>query len=437
MRTWSRIGIYLACALLIVFALGVGGCGDDGVPSSSETTAAPPTSATTGGGSTDTTGAGSTETTQATGEVKELVVGTVMPMSGALSVVGLSWNRGYDLYAEKVNEEGGVKIGDDTYTIKVLKEDGKGQADSAGAAARKLIQDGATVLFGEVMDGATAAVYDVAKQNGVLHVIASANTPGNPADIGADKDLLVRLSNSFDDAHTADLDFLKEKYPDVKTIAVSQPDVGFEGQIEDFTAAAKERGFEVIGAEKWAFGISDFVPTYTKLLSFQPDAIFIMVSAQSPYQLQAARQLGFTGPILANSPMGPEVHVRVAGPEACTDFFCNGINPSEPTELMADIMQRYEEAFKDEWISDCLLAWDELWILVQAMQKAGSTDPAAVLAALDSMTNVGDVKTSFGDARMGGMERFGVNRALVRPVPISLIMDGEIMLQGYFESANR
>jgi len=104
---------------------------------------------------------------------------------------------------------------------------------------------------------------------------------------------------------------------------------------------------------------------------------------------------------------------------------------------MADIMQRYEEAFKDEWISDCLLAWDELWILVQAMQKAGSTDPAAVLATLDSMTNVGDVKTSFGDARMGGMERFGVNRALVRPVPISLIMDGEIMLQGYFESANR
>ncbi len=429
MGTWSKIGIFLVSALLIVSVFGIAGCGDDGTSPSSETTASSATTATSG--------AESTDTTQPTGELKELLVGTVMPMSGALSTVGLAWNRGYELFVDKINEEGGVKIGNDTYTLKLLAEDGKGQADSAGAGARKLIQDGAQVLFGEVMDGATAAVYDVAKQNGILHVIASANTPGNPADVGAGKDLLVRLSVSFDDAHTADLDFLKEKYPNVKTIAISQPDVGFEGEVADFTSAAEARGFTVIAAEKWAFGISDFVPTYTKLLASKPDAIFIMVSAQSPYQLQAARQLGFTGPIFANSPMGPEVHVRVAGAEACTDFFCNGINPEEPTEIMADIMQRYKAKYNDEWISDCVLAWDELWIVIQAMQKAGSTEPAAVLAALDSMTNLGDVKTSYGDARMGGMERFGVNRALVRPIPISLIMNGEVALQGYYESANK
>ena len=83
-------------------------------------------------------------------------------------------------------------------------------------------------------------------------------------------------------------------------------------------------------AVKWTFGVTDFVPIYTKILATDPDAVFIMVSAQSPYQLKAARQLGFKGPIFANSPMGAEVHVRVAGDKAATDFFCNSINPRRP-----------------------------------------------------------------------------------------------------------
>jgi branched-chain amino acid transport system substrate-binding protein len=415
MKVWSLKTAALMVLVLAVAAFAVAGCGQSSSNTSSDETTAP-----------------------SSGGTQEVAVGSVLPMSGPISTVGLAWSRGYELYFNKVNSEGGVKIGDTTYTFNYIKEDGKGDAQASGEAAQKLIsQDKAVVVFGEIMDGASAAIYTIADQNKTLQIMPSINVPASPADISPDKPLLARLTRAFDAAHTADLDYLKENYPNVKTITISQPDIGYEGMVADFTQAAEARGFQV-KAVKWTFGTTDFVPTYTKMLATDPDAIFMMISAQSPYQLKAARQLGFKGPMFANSPMGAEVHVRVAGDKAATDFFCNSINPDDPTPEMAEIMAAWEETYGDEWVSDAVLAYDEAWTWTQAAQKAGSIDATMVMAALESMTNEGDVKSAYGDAMMGGADRFGVDRELVTPIPITLIMDGKMTLEGYFlESSNK
>ena len=415
MTRWRKTAFVLACAIVLAGALFIVACGG----SAEEPTSSPSS------GASEPTGGGT----------KELVVGTVMPLSGPLSTVGLAWNRGFELYFEKINEEGGLKIGDTTYTFKLIEEDGKGAAESAGAAARKLItEDGATIIYGEIMDGATAAIYDVAAQNKVLHVIPSVNVPGTPGDVGPGKDYLVRPNGGFDDCNTADLAFLKEHYPNVKTIGVSQPDLGTDGMVADFKEAAEAAGYQVI-VEKWAWGVTDFVPTYTKLLSKKPDAVMILVSGQSADQLKACRQLGFKGPVFANSPLGPEIHVRIAGPDACTDFFCNGLDPEDPPPVMAEVMKRWDEKFGDEWVSDAVQAWDEAWIITQAMQKAGSVVPEDILAALDASTNDGDLENTSGPVKMGGADRFGVNRVLIRRVPITSIDHGKMTFEGFFESS--
>ena len=47
--------------------------------------------------------------------------------------------------------------------------------------------------------------------------------------MSADKDLFVRLSVSPDENQPIDLNYLQEAYPDAKKIAVSAPDIGYEG----------------------------------------------------------------------------------------------------------------------------------------------------------------------------------------------------------------
>ena len=49
------------------------------------------------------------------------------------------------------------------------------------------------------------------------------------------------------------------------------------------------------------------------------------------------------------------------------------------------------------------------------------------------MTNPGDLKTNEGDGYMGGEDRFGVNRVLFRPYPITRIMNGVLEFIGFKE----
>ena len=53
---------------------------------------------------------------------KHVKIGSVMPITGPLAVLGLAFNRGWQLYLDKINSQGGLKIGDEAYvSISYLK----------------------------------------------------------------------------------------------------------------------------------------------------------------------------------------------------------------------------------------------------------------------------------------------------------------------------
>ncbi|MBW2619189.1 MAG: ABC transporter substrate-binding protein [Deltaproteobacteria bacterium] len=360
---------------------------------------------------------------------KTLKIGVIMPISGPISVVGITLSRAIEMAFDKVNETGGLQLGGDTYKIKTIVEDSKLSPDAAVTATRKLIhKDKVDFVMGAILSHSAAAINQVTEPAGVLHVITWIDVPGHPGDVNPDKPLAVRLVISSDSMYEMDYDYLKKTYPQAKRVVMVYPDLGYEKMIERAKGVAAERGIEIVAAEKWQFGITDFMPLCTKALGHKPDAIHCMVSAQSNYVLRVARQLGFEGPFFSDSPLGPEVILRTAGAEACDQVFCNGMDLGHPTPAMQDVMDRWQAKYEEPFISDAFLTWDEAWILVQALKKADSVDPAKVAAAFDQLTAPGSLMTTFGPGHMGGKERFGVTRVLTRPVPISTIIKGQIGL---------
>lgn len=419
--------------LLVVFGLAlfglvfVAGCGGEG---ETTTTAG---QATTTAAPADT---GSSTSAATTGEVKTLKIGTIMPLQGPLSIVGIAFDHSWDIYAEKMNEQGGVKIGDDKYKIEFIHEDSKGSAEGAGVAASKLVnQDKVQFVIGALLDSEVEAIYQVTQPAGVLFGMANIDTPGAPVDVSPERDLLIRLTVNVDDNHGLNLDYLRKAYPNAKKIAIVAPDLGYETIIDKLTSDAAGRGMEVVFVEKWAWGTIDFVPTMTKVIASNPDIIWALNTAQTGDQVKAARQLGFKGPILSNSPIGADtVVVVVQDPAMLTDVICNSPDVTHPTPEMQEIMDRWAAKWPDDpFISDAVHAYDVPWVIVQGMERAGSIEPAAVLAALETMTNKGDLQTNEGAGYMGGMERFGVNRVYWRPFPITRIMNGEMEFLGYFD----
>lgn len=355
-------------------------------------------------------------------------IGTIMPISGPLSIVGMTWTRGFEIFAEEINEKGGIHIKGKNYKLKLYSEDSKASAEAARSSALKLIhRDDVDFVLGGILESVIGAVYHVCKDADIFFGATNANIPGHPADVSPDKKLQVRLSISQDDTHNIDIKYLKKHYPSVKKIALSAPEIGYDPMIKDLTKKASQYGMTVLPAEIWQWGTTDFIPVFTRILSSKPDAILAMVSGQAQYQLMAARQLGFEGVFISNSLLAPEVFLAVAGPEDCDRLIVNAANTQDNTPKIQKVIKRWEKNYREDFIGDSLYGYDALWILVQAIEKAQSLKSEAVMAALDQMTKEGDLLTTHGQAKMGGIERFGVNRTLIRPIAITHLKKGKIV----------
>ena len=74
-------------------------------------------------------------------EVKTLKLGCIMPFTGPASMWGLNMRPPMEVYAQLINEDGGVKIGDTTYKVEMIFKDGFAPGPAV-AATRNLIYDG-------------------------------------------------------------------------------------------------------------------------------------------------------------------------------------------------------------------------------------------------------------------------------------------------------
>ncbi len=88
-----------------------------------------------------------------------------------------------------------------------------------------------------------AAINQVTQAAGILYAQANANIPGAPQDVGPDKPLQVRPFINHDDTQPIDLDYIRQTYPQAKKIALSVPDIGYEGMVERLRARRPRGGW--------------------------------------------------------------------------------------------------------------------------------------------------------------------------------------------------
>ena len=68
-------------------------------------------------------------------------VAVAAPMTGDNAEYGIGFHNAAVMAAKEVNEAGGVKVGDKTYTVEVLKFDDKSDSDEAQIIAEKIVSD--------------------------------------------------------------------------------------------------------------------------------------------------------------------------------------------------------------------------------------------------------------------------------------------------------
>jgi len=149
--------------------------------------------------------------------------------------------------------------------------------------------------------------------------------------------------------------------------------------------------------------------------------------------VKQGREQGFKGPMFASISGDPRLLLNMIGKDLATDFLWASLDVYGPaaTPKIKEIVKLWTASHKEPCDLDGLSAWDVLWVLVQAIEKAQSLDPVEVAKTFEK-TDAFD--TSRGTAKMGGAKTFGMNHMVFRPCPVSRLKDGKIEFIKWYDT---
>jgi branched-chain amino acid transport system substrate-binding protein len=334
--------------------------------------------------------------------------------------------QGAKLSEEWINQQGGITIKGKKYKIELVIEDMKGTADGAVAAATKLAYDHKVkIVIGTVVPFMVQAAGSVLEPAKVLRLVLY--NCGMPSEYGPQTPYMFLTYDSTIEGMRAALDYLKEAYPKVKSVAYIIPDDGSVPYLDKmFREKAGSLGYKVATVAKWAMTTQDYSPIITKVLATKPDAIAFANGwpQATGSMLKVIREMGFNGPVFGCNYDDAYQIMEIAGKQAATDFFIHQIDLDSPdmTPMIKDIAKMAKAKYGKVYGMH-IWGFNPLYELKQVLEKAQSTDETVLKDVWGSMKTI---DTVYGPGKMGGLKTYGINHTVCAPCPIVSLMDGQV-----------
>ena len=223
-----------------------------------------------------------------------IILGAAVSLSGKYSTNGKNTKDGYDLAVERINEMGGVKVGDKSYKLKIVYYDDESEAARAAELTERLIsQDGVRYVLGPYGSPITAAMAPVTEKHKVPMV------EGN----GASRSLFTKgykytfaVLSTSDQYLSSAVDLAAEMAqrdgidPKSLKLALAMGDDNFSQDVRaGILEAAERHGMQVAIDDKLPDAFTDMSATLTKVKALNPDVL--LVSGHEKGGLTAARQI--------------------------------------------------------------------------------------------------------------------------------------------------
>lgn len=313
---------------------------------------------------------------------KELLIGVNDALTGPGAVYGQPQANAIAMAAKEINEAGGIKVGADTYKIKVIANDDKAAPTDATNSVRKLIdRDGVKFLLGFCCSGSTSAVASfIGKEDAVMLV-------GN----AAERSVTTKgLSNLFRTRPPADYTgaaagrFVGAK-GHKKLAVIGSLDVSFYVQYLDaFEREFAKAGGQIIAKESFALKDRDMTPQITKVRGLEPDAVLVIGYVEpAAFVYRQLVELGLNVARYGFTSGSEEQFLRVATSEQM-----EGVWDLRPTELTlasaspagVKYNENYKAAFGTSPSPSSPYAYDQVYVLKYALEKAGTVDDTKKVA---------------------------------------------------------
>lgn len=354
-------------------------------------------------------------------------IGLNVELTGTIPVVGESSKNAAELAVKEVNDAGGLDVGGTRYMVELLVEDNEDKAESAAAAAQKLVTAGALAMVGPNASR-NAIPASVVAESSTMPMISPWSTNPKTTTVGDTDEAkkFVFRAAFIDDfqgvvAAKFAMDELKTTQPAVLYDVASEYNKGIA---EVYKRTMEESGLQVVAFETYTSGDKDFSAQLTKIKDAGADSLFLPnYYSEVPLQVQQAHRVGYDGVILGSDSWGNIELVTLCGAECEGYYFTTHYAADIATPKAQAFIQAYESAYGKTPDDVAALTYDSFGLLFEAIQSAGQLDRQAVRDALAAITSYEGVT--------GNMQFQGTGDP-VKSAVILQIKDGKFV---YFTSA--
>ena len=384
----TRVSIYTLAALA---TLGVVGCGEEPKP---QPPAAPPPPPSI-----------------------EIKIGHVAPLTGGIAHLGKDNENGARLAIDEANAAN-IQIEGKQAKFVLVAEDDQGDPKVGTTVAQKLVDAKVAGVVGHLNSGTSIPASTIYSGANIPMISGSATNP-----LLTEQGLkgVFRTVGRDDQQGPAIANYLVANNKPKLVAIVDDATAYGEGLANEVEKTLKAAGVKVLPREKGTHKTSDWKAVLTKLKGRRPDAVFYGgMDATGGPMLKQARELAIKAVFTFGDGACTDKMKELAG-DAADGLLCSqaGIPPQA-----AD--KKFLEAYKKKFNVDPILyspfTYDGTRLLIEAMKKANSPDPAKYLPELQKIEYTGaSGKISFddkGDRKDAEMTIFTMKEGKLAPIAI-------------------
>jgi branched-chain amino acid transport system substrate-binding protein len=344
-------------------------------------------------------------------------IGSVLSATGPASFLGDPEKKTLELYVDRINEDGGV-LG---RPLDLTVYDSAGDANAARTFATRLVEDDDIVaMVGGSTTGTTMAMVPIFQD----YEIPFISLGGAVVIIEPVKEFVFKTPHT--DRMACEKIFQDIQERGMSKVGMISGTGGFgKSMREQCLSVAGDYGIEIVADETYGPRDSDMTPQLTNIANTEGlEAIVNAGFGQGPAIVTRNKaQLGIELPFYQSHGVASKSFIELAGDAAegvrlpaAALLVAEQLPEDDPQrDVVVNYKRTYEEATGEPVSTFGGHAYDGLMILVDAIARAGSTDPVAIRAAIE---NTSGYMGTAGEVNMSADDHMGLDLSAFRMLEI-------------------
>ena len=336
----------------------------------------------------------------AAAEAQVVNIGFAAPLTGPQAHYGEEYKNGVTLAIEDANAENPT-IDGKPVKFQLQAEDDQADPKTATQVAQKFVDAKINGIIGHFNSGTAIPASKIYNDAGIP-MIAMATAPQFTQQ-GFNTTFRSMTSDTQQGAVMGK--FVVEKLGAKKIAIIDDRTAYGQGLADEFEKSVKAAGGEIIKREFTNDKATDFTAILTTIKGAGADIIFYGgADAQSAPMAKQLKRLGITVPLVSGEMTKTPTFLKLAGAEAEGTIASLAGLPLEQMPKGNDYATRYKARFNQDVATYSPYGYDATRIMIEAMKKANSADPAKYLPELAKTEYAGVTAASIAYDEKGDLK---------------------------------